>query len=125
MTTAVTVLVADDEPDMLVLTRAVLQRAGFQVVEEVVDGDAALAAFNRLDPPPIPTVIVLDYKMPGLTGLEVAERVRQTHPDQRIVLFSAWLDPELLRDAEAMGVRCVSKSHVDDLPKVVDALAAA
>lgn len=120
-----TVLVADDEPDMLVLTRAILQRAGFQVVEEVVDGEAALEAFNRLDPPPIPTVMVLDHKMPGLSGLEVAARVRQTHPEQRIVLFSAWLEPDLVHDAELMGVRCVSKSKVDDLPKVVDALAAA
>lgn len=125
VTPPVTVLVADDEPDMLVLTRALLERAGFKVVEQVVDGEEALAAFNRLDPPPVPTVMVLDYRMPRMTGLEVAERVLQTHPDQRIVLFSAWLDERVVNDAALMGVRCVSKSNVDDLPKVVNTLVAA
>ena len=125
MTSGVTVLVADDEPDLRVLTHSLLEAAGFEVVEEAVDGEAALAAIERLHPPPVPTVLVLDYLMPGLSGLDVAERVLEHHPDQRIVLFTAYLDAEVQRRADAIGVRCVSKSKLADLAKVVAALAAA
>jgi CheY-like chemotaxis protein len=122
-TDGITVLVADDEPDLLQLTRALLERAGFEVVEQAVDGEEALAAVTRLDPPPVPTVMVLDYLMPGLSGLEVADRVLARHPGQRIVLFSAFLDGPVRDRAEAMGVRCVSKSQLHELPRVVAALA--
>ena len=93
MTSGVTVLVADDEPDLRVLTHSLLEAAGFEVVEEAVDGEAALAAIELLHPPPVPTVLVLDYLMPGLSGLDVAERVLEHHPDQRIVLFTAYPTP--------------------------------
>jgi CheY-like chemotaxis protein len=125
MSAAITVLVADDEPDLLVLTGVVLERAGFEVVDRVVDGEAALAAVAQHDPPPVPTVMVLDYLMPGLTGLDVAERVLEAHPEQRIVLFSAFIDREIERRAAAIGVRsCVSKSDITSLPDVVASLAA-
>ena len=123
MSAGITVLIADDEPDLLFLTHSLLEAAGFEVVDQAVDGEEALAAVERLDPPPIPTVMVLDHRMPGLTGLEVAERVLALHPDQRIVLFTAFLDFELQREAEAIGVHPVSKSKLSDLPKVVAALA--
>ena len=123
MTAGITVLIADDEPDLLFLTHSLLEAAGFEVVDQAIDGEAALAAIERLDPPPIPTVVVLDHRMPGLTGLEVAERVLALHPDQRIVLFTAFLDSDLQRAAAAIGVHCVSKSKLSDLPKVVAALA--
>ena len=125
MTSGVTVLVADDEPDLLVLTHSLLEAAGFEVIEEALDGEAALAAVKRLDPPPVPTVLVLDYLMPGLSGLDVAQRVLARHPEQRIVLFTAYLDSDVQQRADAMGVRCVSKSKLADLAKVVAALAAA
>jgi len=122
---AITVLVADDEDDLRILVRAVLEGAGFQVVEEAIDGEAALAAVRRLDPPPIPTVMVLDNLMPGLTGLEVAERVLAATPDQRIVLFSAFLDADIRKRADELGVSiCVSKGDVHRLPAVIAALAA-
>ena len=125
MGSAITVLVADDEPDLRALARAVLERAGYEVVEEAIDGDEALAAVIRLDPPPIPTVMVLDNLMPGLTGLEVAERVLAGVPDQRIILFSAYLDADTRKRADEVGVSvCVPKTDVHRLPAVVAALVA-
>jgi len=65
---AISVLVADDDADLRLLLRMTLERAGFEVVEEAIDGADALDAVVRLSPPPIPTVMVLDNQMPGLTG---------------------------------------------------------
>ena len=95
------------------------------MVEQAVDGIEALAAIDRLDPPPIPAVMVLEHRMPGLSGLDVAKQVLHTHPTQHIVLFSAWLEPQLVDEAEKLGVSCLSKSRADELAKVVASLAAA
>src|SRR4051812_5516780 len=91
---AITVLVVDDEEDLRMLARLVLERAGFEVVEEALDGPAALEAVARLAPPPIPAVMLLDNQMPGLTGLEVAEQVLAFVSGQHIILFSAFLDAD-------------------------------
>jgi CheY-like chemotaxis protein len=123
---SITVLVADDDEDIRLLVRMVLQGAAdLSIIEEAVDGDAALAAIVRLDPPPMPTVLLLDNRMPGLSGLEVAEQVLSKFPDQRIILFSAFLDEEIERRARAMGISaCVAKADVGRLPGVISSLGA-
>lgn len=126
MSSATTVFLADDAADMRLLLTAVLERAGFDVVDQAVDGTEALEKVSALDPPPVPTVMVLDNRMPGATGLEVAEKVLASYPDQRIVLFTAFLDDEVEREAQHIGIkRCVSKNEWHRLPTVVADLAAA
>src|SRR4051794_9098185 len=108
-----TILVVDDAPDMRFLARAVLESAGIQVVAEAADGQEALERFRELDPPPIPTVILLDNQMPRLTGVEAAEQILAEAPDQLIVLFSAYLSDGVIADAKRLGVAaCVSKTDV-------------
>ena len=96
-TKAPSVLVVDDEPGMRMLARAFLERGGFSVVEEAEDGPQALERFHSLNPPPISSFVLLDNRMPGLTGLEVAERMLTEQPGQVIVLFSAHLTPRWRR----------------------------
>ena len=118
-----TVLVVDDEEDVRLLVRVVLEAAGLQVIEDAVDGPSALRTVERLDPPPVPTVIVLDNRMPGLSGLEVAQRLREHVPDQRIVLFSAFLNDEIEATARELGISaCVAKADVAELPAVIAGL---
>jgi two-component system chemotaxis response regulator CheY len=120
---AVTVLVVDDEDDIRQLVRAVLEGAGLRVVDEAVDGVEALDSLDTLEAPPVPTVIVLDNRMPGLTGLEVAERVLQRIPEQRIVLFSAFLTDEITARAREVGISaCAAKSDVGRLPELIAGL---
>lgn len=111
---------------MRLLVTAVLERAGIKVIDEATDGTEALAKVTALSPPPVPTVIVLDNRMPGATGLEVAQQLLELYPKQCIVLFTAFLDADVAREAQDIGIRtCVSKSDWTELPKVVAELAAA
>ena len=87
-----TILVVDDDADMRFLARSVLEGSGIEVAGEAADGPEALAKLGELDPPPVPTVVLLDNQMPGLSGLEVAEQILRDRPEQLIVLFSAYLD---------------------------------
>ncbi|MBC7630465.1 EAL domain-containing protein [Aeromicrobium sp.] len=68
---AETVLVADDAADVRQLARMSLTAGGFTVVE-AVDGAAALALARRL----LPDCVVLDIRMPDMTGIEVCKALR-------------------------------------------------
>ena len=66
------VLVVDDENDIRGLVRELLERAGHDVVE-APDGNEGLRLFYAEHP----DVVILDVSMPGLTGWEVLERIRE------------------------------------------------
>lgn len=116
----VTILVVDDDPDMRVLARMVLERAGISVAGEAADGPQALRLLDEFAPPPVPTVVLLDNQMPGPSGLEVAERILADRPDQLIVIFSAYLSADVVDAAERIGVTaCVSKTDAMDLAGIL------
>jgi CheY-like chemotaxis protein len=116
----ITSLIVDDADDMRLLLRRVLERGGIGVIGEAVDGPDALRAVAELGPPPVDTVIILDNMMPGLTGLEVAERLLLDDPQLRIVLFTAYLSDEVATRAREIGVRAsVSKTDLFDLPALL------
>jgi CheY-like chemotaxis protein len=122
---SLTVLVVDNAPDMRFLARSVLESSGVHVVAEAADGPEALTAFRDLDPPPVPTVILLDNQMPGPSGLEVAQEMLAHAPGQLIVLFSAYLSPEVIEQAERIGVAaCISKVDVTRLASIIKDLVA-
>jgi DNA-binding NarL/FixJ family response regulator len=104
------VLIVDDEDDMRTLLREMITIAndGLSVAGEAVDGDEALRRWREERP----DVVLLDQRMPGLSGLETAERMLSESPNQAVVLFTAYLDPDIQRAAENVGVRaCVSKNE--------------
>ena len=65
------ILIVDDDQRFRGLARRLLESEGFDVVGEAEDGEAALAAAREL----APDVVLLDVQLPGLDGLEVAERL--------------------------------------------------
>jgi CheY-like chemotaxis protein len=116
---ATSVLLVDDEQDIRDLARLFLEMDGLSV-DEAFDGASALERFAELNPPPQPSVVVLDNRMPGLSGVEVAERMLSIYPDQLIVLFSAFLDRDTEAAATAAGVTaCVSKTDLKRLPGII------
>ena len=119
--TTATVLVVDDDEDMRQLVTLKLELAGdIEVVAQAVDGLKAIEEFERLGAPPTPRVVVLDNRMPGMTGLDVAEELLRRVPGQHIILFSAFVDDVVLASARAIGVtEVVSKSEINSLPDLV------
>jgi CheY-like chemotaxis protein len=116
------VLVVDDEEDMRALVRATIELAGSDVsVEEAGSGADAIARLQRERP----EVIVLDHRMPGFTGLETARRILAEHPEQHVLLFTAYPDKRIKAEADAAGVRAtLSKNDLRRLPAIIDCLAA-
>jgi DNA-binding NarL/FixJ family response regulator len=116
-------LIVDDDSDMRFLVRMTIEVAnhGLAVAGEANSGTEAIAAVE-LDRP---EVIVLDNRMPGMTGLETARHILTEHPEQSIILFSAYLDADTVAEAQALGIHaCMDKTDVDRLPEALWQLAA-
>ena len=108
-------LIVDDDDDMRFLVRTIIEAAneGLAVAGEARDGDEAMERWRSVRP----DVVVLDYRMPGRTGLDVAAEILAEQPDQSIILFSAYLDDDTRQRADDIGVRaCLSKDAYDELP---------
>ncbi len=103
-------LLADDEPELRELVGAVLADDGWEVVE-VGDGEAALSALahRRF------AAVLLDNRMPRLTGTEVCQRLRAAGDDTPVILMTAAHD--IARLARALGVpRALGKPFdIDEL----------
>jgi two-component system alkaline phosphatase synthesis response regulator PhoP len=67
------ILVVDDEPQILKVLQAYLEKDGYRVVS-AMDGKQALEVFSREDP----TFVILDLNLPGLDGLEVCREMRRS-----------------------------------------------
>ena len=57
--------------------------------------------------------------MPGLDGMELARRLRDTGFTRPIILCSAYLNPEVQREAETLGTKTVDKSDLKELAETV------
>ncbi len=95
------VLVVDDEPDMLLLSRVILEGAGWQVTE-AASGEAAL---GRLAGGERPDVLLLDVRMPGIDGWEVLRELNEHGCRMPVVMFSAHTEAGAERRAMDEGCR--------------------
>ncbi|MBI3929345.1 MAG: response regulator transcription factor [Armatimonadetes bacterium] len=82
---AIRVLIVDDQPVVLAGLRGMISSlAGVEVIGESRDGTDALQKAEQLNP----DVILMDVRMPGVTGLEVLRRVKQASPQIEVVLIT-------------------------------------
>jgi DNA-binding NarL/FixJ family response regulator len=101
------VYLIEDTPHMRQLLEQMLTLDDFHVTGSAANGAEALPEMNRADP----DVVVLDYNMPGLDGLLTARLIREERPDQKIILYTAYLDAELEEKAARAGIAlCVEKA---------------
>lgn len=114
------VLIVDDQCDVRFLVRRILETAPgpMHIAAEASSGEAAIDRWRELRP----DVVILDDRLPGLSGRETAERILAEDPDQFIVLLTAITDPALQRAAAEVGIRvCLTKDELKQLPAVVQA----
>ena len=108
------VLVVEDDDDMRHTLWVLLEQRGW-VVEEAPDGETALDRWSNVPD----GIVLLDQRMPGISGIEVARRMRKSGYDGPILLYSAYLQPELEAKAAALEVQTLSKSDFTELFEVL------
>lgn len=114
------ILIADDNRPVREGLRKLLSRhAGWEVCGEATDGCDAVRKAEQV----CPDVVVLDFSMPGMNGVEAARRIAKASPSTAVLLCSMFLDSSLARMARAAGILgAVSKSNVKQLVAAVEAV---
>jgi DNA-binding NarL/FixJ family response regulator len=99
--TITTIVLADDHPIVREGLRTVLQReSDLTVVGEASDGIETLLLVERLKP----TILILDIRMPGKNGLEVAREIARISPETRVLILSMYAGEGYVMEALANGV---------------------
>jgi two-component system nitrate/nitrite response regulator NarL len=93
------VVAADDHAAYLRATTETLTRAGLVVVGVSTTGQGAIDDVRVHEP----DVALVDLRMPGLSGADVARAVRARYPKTRVVILSAYDDKEIVQLAVAAG----------------------
>ena len=96
------ILVIDDEEPICELAQRFLVRLGYQVTT-YTNPAAALEAFVE-DPPPFDLVLT-DFTMPLLTGVDVARRVTGRHPEIPVLLMSGYAGAWTTQDLRDAGIQ--------------------
>lgn len=100
------VMVVDDTDHVRRMLRSMLSLDGFEVVADAGGGSEAIEGIAAADP----DVVVIDYKMPGMDGLSTAREIRARRPDQVMILYTAYVDDDLEREAAESGISvCLGK----------------
>lgn len=104
MAATISVLVVDEDRDVLELTKTFLEREDERL--DVATQRDPTAVLDRLESEDV-DAIVSDYRMPGLDGLELFEAVRENYPDVPFVLLTADTGDDTTLAASEAGVTAI------------------
>ena len=110
MAAAPKIYVVDDDTDVLGSLRFLLETDGFDV-RTFRNGSALLhgSAATEAD------CFVIDYKMPAMNGIDLANRLRNRHFDAPIILITGYPDENIAEKAAAAGIHHVLlKPHIEE-----------
>lgn len=102
------VFAVDDEPMLLELVVLVLEPCGFRV-RTFRDPDTAVRAFDLSRPRP--ALIVTDYAMHTMNGMDLIQACRRIQPQQKIILVSGTVDETIYHGAEQRPDRFLAKPY--------------
>ena len=114
-------LVDDSELVRKGLRRVLQSKPGWEVCE-ASDGESAVEMFKAQSP----DVIIMDFQMPGLNGIETAAKILAIEPSAKIVMFTQHASGALEQHAREVGVRSVvSKTDTFRMLGMIEELVAA
>ncbi|MGH7355484.1 MAG: response regulator [Candidatus Rokuibacteriota bacterium] len=96
------ILIVDDAGPVVVLCVNVLQALGY-AVKGANRGEQAVEIMRK---EPF-DLMVLDYKMPGMSGFEVYEQAKQLHPQMSVILVTGHGTPDILNEAHRLGFKAI------------------
>lgn len=93
------VLIVDDAQFMRISLRRILEKHGFDVVGEAVDGVDAITKFKALQP----DIVTMDITMPQMDGIAAIREIKKIRKDSNILVISAMGNMSCVYEAVAAG----------------------
>ena len=115
------ILIVDDNPSVRAALRMCFKmETDWIVCGEAGNGDAAIEMARSVKP----DVVLLDYAMPVMNGLEAARILSALAPKSAILMYTMFASPDLSELAHAAGVRVVLSKEVNGIGAVMEAIEA-
>ncbi len=86
------IAIVDDEKSLVTVFQKLFQMHNLPICFVAYDGIEAIKEFDKVNPKPL--IILLDYRLPGITGIEVAKEILKRQPSTKIIILSADADVE-------------------------------
>jgi CheY-like chemotaxis protein len=116
------IYVVDDEPMLLELTSAILEPQGYTIAT-FTSPETALRAYQVAEPPP--ALIITDFTMQTMSGLDLVEACRKLRPGQKALLVTGTIEPDVIHGASVQPNRFLTKPyHAKELIDMVGAVLA-
>ncbi|PYX39594.1 MAG: hypothetical protein DMG73_03540 [Acidobacteria bacterium] len=113
------ILIVDDNENVRRgLRRLLAESPDWEVCGEAVNGLDAIDKSRQLKP----DLILMDFFMPNMDGLEATRKITQTSPHPAILMLTMYMSRQLADEARRAGAR--GAMHKDEISRVVDALQA-
>lgn len=96
-----TILIVDDEPNQRMILEQALHM--FDADWTIIAAKSASEALEIIDRQ-LPDLIITDYHMPDMTGLELIEQIQARHLSIHVIVMTAYGSPDVQDAAEALGV---------------------
>ncbi|MBQ6416546.1 MULTISPECIES: response regulator [Butyrivibrio] len=111
------VLIVDDSRTSRRFLSDILERAGYKIVGEAVNGQEGFDQYVKLHP----DIVTMDITMPVMDGIDALKLIKRNNPDAKVVMITAAGQKEKMMEALKIGaVEFVSKPFIEEA--VLDAL---
>lgn len=102
------ILVVDDEYLICELLHEFLSMQGYQVTT-ATNGQEAISKFDEIKP----NVVILDIKMPGVSGIEVLRKINKMNSDTTIIMLSAFGGSNIVKESLLIGANYYLEKPID------------
>jgi two-component system response regulator NreC len=97
----ISILLADDHPIFRQGLKSLLEKDGFTVVGEGADGMEAVKLAEKFRP----DIVILDFSMPRLNGLDAAKEIRRCSPRSRVILLTVHREEQYVLESISAGIK--------------------
>jgi two-component system chemotaxis response regulator CheY len=112
------VLIVDDSRTSRRILKDILERAGYNVVYEAINGKEGVEQYRKLQP----DIVTMDITMPEMDGIEALKNIKSEFPDAKVVMITAAGQKDKMMEAVKIGAtEFVAKPFVEET--VLEALA--
>ena len=92
------VLIVDDQNGIRVMLSELLHSEGYSIYQ-APNGRIALELIQQHQP----DLVLLDMKIPGMSGLEILRQIKHKHPEIKVIMMTAYAELNMLNEARDLG----------------------